>query len=167
MEEIHAMKSCNLSTLTFGACFLTVVFSVCGCDKAKKVGRTSQPDAVTGFAGADLGSIRMINPKAGGPERDPVVAEVLAAGTNATPFLLEMITNGSPSQVYDFFHYEIGDVAHRLLCDIYSQNFLWPVAEGMRTEGNREVTIQDYMAFAHAPGGRQKLQRMWKEYLGR
>jgi len=150
---------------------VAVLACVFGCSESKDEFRPAHEASTNGLAvsssGTDLALIRGIGPKIGeaGSVDDPVVRRILAAGTNATPFLLEMLTNDSPSQVYDVFQYYIGDIAHRLLCDIYGQQFLWPVAGATPVGGYPEVTFQDYMVFVHAQGGRTKLQSLWRERL--
>lgn len=159
----------SLRLVLFAA--LAVLACVFGCSESKDELRPEHEASTSGmpvsFSGTDLALIQGIGPKIGeaGSVGDPVVKRILAAGTNATPFLVEMLTNDSPSQVYDVIQYYIGDVAHRLLCDIYGQQFLWPVAGATPAGGYPEVTLQDYMVFVHAQGGREKLQSLWRERL--
>jgi hypothetical protein len=169
MEKVHSMRRNGLSRLTSSASLLAALCCVVGCGEPTKVKNPANSlppqNESSAFVSADLGSIEMINPKSGGPEADPVVAKVLAAGTNATPFLIEKLLDGAPSRVGDLFQYRIGDIAHRLLCDIYHQDFLWPIANVTPSGGTTQLTWQDYLAFVEAPGGRRKLQRMWKDRI--
>lgn len=164
------MKMNSLSLLVSRASLFGAIFYMCGCGKPETTNKSENipppQNALSEFVSVDLSLVEMINPKSGGLEADPVVAKVLTAGTNATPFLIEHIIDDTLARVGDGFQYRVGDLAHRLLCDIYHQDFLWPVANATPIGGHPQATWQDYLALVGEPGGRKKLQQMWKDRIG-
>jgi hypothetical protein len=169
MEKILTMKFKYLSLPGWRTCLFIALCCVCGCGKPGMENRSeniskSVNGAPESFS-ADLSLVEMINPKPGGPEADPIVSNILAAGTNAVPFLIGKIIDDTPSRFGDGFQYRIGDIAHRLLCDIYGGDFLWPVADATPIGGHPQVTWQDYLALVGEPVGRKKLQQMWKDRI--
>ena len=69
--------------------------------------------------------IEWIDPKNPRLQEDEVVSSIVTLGERAAPYLVEKITDESPSRCPMW--YNVGDVAHKLLCVIY--NRWWPSQE--------------------------------------
>lgn len=169
VEEVHSVSRSHSTFTMFAAVVGVCLFAFCSCHNAAE-GPPRQPHALSNAISAtdalsEIGMIKDISPKIGAPQTDSHVIKVLSLGTNATPLLVQKIIDDTPSQFSDGFHYSIGDLAHRLLCDLYRRPLLWPVATNTPVGGFPEVTFQDYLALVHAPGGRAKLQQLWRDYL--
>ena len=113
-----------------------------------------------------LGQIDWMPAKLGQPQTDPNVIRVLARGSEAVPALIEHLTSTEPSRFIDFFGYSRGDLAHRLLCELYRRPLTWPVSDVARPIGGHgRPTFMDYLAFVNAPHGRERLQDRWREVV--
>lgn len=151
------------------ACALVLVFSLLtACRDSDDSVRT---DPVTAENSAlrsaidELAKIEQLPSKLGEQHNDPRAARIVAAGTNAAPLLVARITDTTPSGVTELFSYTVGDIAHRLLCEIYQKPFLWPVADAKPIGEHPQTSFQDYIAFVSAPDGREKLRRLWSEVI--
>jgi hypothetical protein len=69
--------------------------------------------------------VEWIRPKNPRLQEDEVVSSIVTLGERAAPYLVEKITDESPSRCPMW--YKVGDVAHKLLCAIY--NRWWPSQE--------------------------------------
>jgi len=88
--------------------------------------RNSQPTTAEQVL-RELKKVEYIPAKMGEPQADKSAKTLLEKGTMVAPLLVSHITNDGPSRVFELFEYKIGDVAHRLLCELYKEPFLWPL----------------------------------------
>ncbi|MBK7973217.1 MAG: tetratricopeptide repeat protein [Deltaproteobacteria bacterium] len=113
-----------------------------------------------------LGQIGSMPAKLGQPQTDRHVIRVLARGSEAVSALVERLVSTEPSRFFYMFPYTQGDLAHRLLCELYRRPLLWPVADVTEPVGcHPEPTFMDYGAFVNAPHGRERLQERWLEVV--
>ncbi|MBM3846722.1 MAG: hypothetical protein FJ405_10630 [Verrucomicrobia bacterium] len=136
-------------------------FLITSCTQAPNQSAGSSEQSRHGIVSQNLPLIEGVPPKIGEPHFDRHALAILSEGKLAAPFLMESVTNASPSRVIHIFEYAIGDLAHRLLCEIYHKPFLWPVAEAKPIGDHPEVSFLDYLAFVNSPGGREKLRFLW------
>jgi hypothetical protein len=116
---------------------------------------------------ATVNNIRFIaalSQKAGEPQPDENAIKIVNLGKKAAPYLVEKITDDSPSLVADFFAYKIGDLALALLMDIY-QAPNWPFPDGVIQLPNKYGDFRDYVDFVNKRGARDKLKQSWKMYI--
>lgn len=133
--------------------------------RAAKIQATEGKTAAEVVAEA-LGRIDSMPAKLGQPQTDREVIRVLARGADAVPALIEHLVSNEPSRFVDFFGYSRGDLAHRLLCELYLRPLTWPVADlGESVGGHPRPTFQDYLAYVDAPHGRERLQERWREIV--
>lgn len=94
--------------------------------------------------------------------------KIVELGKKAAPFLVEKITDKSPSKVMEFFHYKIGDIALVLLDDIY-QPPSWPFPDNSVQipikYGDYRGDFRDYVYFINSEGARERLKESWKSYI--
>jgi hypothetical protein len=113
-----------------------------------------------------LQQVKDIPPKIGEPQFDKSAEAIIEKGTTAGPVLVNQITNDSPSRVVDCFQYKIGDVAHRLLCELYKEPFLWPLEGRQPLDPGHGLSFMDYQRFVSGSEGREKLRELWQSRIG-
>lgn len=105
-----------------------------------------------------------LSQKQGEPQWDEHAIQITKLGKLAAPNLADKITDESPSQVFELFHYAIGDVALALLVDIY-QAPGWPFPDGSIQIPKTYGDFRDYLAFVKTKGARERLKQAWKIYI--
>jgi hypothetical protein len=104
--------------------------------------------------------------KSGEKQTDPHAAAIVALGRAAGPCLVAKLTDETSSRVAYGFKYAIGDLALALLVEIY-QPQSWPFPDSSVVIPERYGDYRDYVAYVHVPGARHRLQRSWKEFVGK
>ncbi|HEY6946594.1 MAG TPA: hypothetical protein VI431_15755 [Candidatus Acidoferrum sp.] len=108
--------------------------------------------------------IEGLPPKSREPQTDKYAAAIVALGKNAAPFLVEKLTDTSPSKVVYGFQYAIGDVALVLLDDIYQPQD-WPFPDGRFKIPENYGDYRDYVDFFSSPGSRRRLKESWQDFI--
>lgn len=142
---------------------LISILLVTGCTRSQNQSFRSSSQSLEEIVLENLPLIQDIPPKIGEPTSDRHALAILLRGREASPFLINSLTNALQSRVVDGFQYAVGDLAHRLLCEIYRKPFLWPVANAEPVGGHPQVSFQDYLALVNSPSGREKLRALWVE----
>ena len=116
----------------------------------------------------NLPLIEYVPVKIGEPHTDAHAGAIMSHGKGAVPYLIDCLTNESPTKVIEGFQYAVGDVSHRLLCELYDKpGITWPLEGVTPVGGHPEVSFQDYLALVSSPNGRKKLQALWIETIKR
>ena len=92
-----------------------------------------------------ISQIRGLPPKSGRPLDDANAEAIVALGEKAAPYLVEKLTDASPSRVFYAFEYKIGDVALALLKEIYRPS-RWPFPDGSSRLPQKYGDYRDYVA---------------------
>jgi len=130
--------------------------------KTKQTERESPEQIVEGIY-----KIRILPVKEGEPFEDPYAQKIISLGRKAAPFLANKIVETTPSNWGYTVSYEIGDMAHLLLCEIYGKSFFWPI-EGQRQWQERDRSMPPifvYKELIELPGAREDLKEMWLELI--
>ena len=105
-----------------------------------------------------------LSQKQGEPQWDEHAIQITNLGRRAAPYLVDKLTDESPSQVFEFFPYAIGDVALVLLTDIY-QTSSWPSPDDSIQIPKIHDDFRDYVAFVKSEGPRERIKQSWKNYI--
>lgn len=108
--------------------------------------------------------ITALPPKRGQQIRDVHAKAVLDLGREAAPFLVQKLTDPTPTQLIYLFRYETADIALRLLQEIYEPSN-WPFPDGSEAVPQKYGDYRDYVEFVHSPGARQRLKESWQSYI--
>jgi hypothetical protein len=108
--------------------------------------------------------IEGLPPKRGERIEDEHAEAIIALGEKAAPYLVEKLTDASPSKVVYGFQYKVGDVALVLLHEIYRPPN-WPFPDGSFDIPRKYGDYRDYVKFVNSDGTRKRLRKSWKNYI--
>jgi hypothetical protein len=108
--------------------------------------------------------IEGLPPKAGERPADQHAAAIVALGKKAAPYLVERLTDTSPTRVVYGFPYEVGDIALVLLDEIYHPAG-WPFPDDRIKIPQKYGDYRDYRDFVHSAGSRERLRQSWQEFI--
>lgn len=112
----------------------------------------------------EIGLIEGLPPKVGEPLGDPHAVAIVTLGKKAAPYLVEKITDNSPSLVIYGFQYKLGDLALVLLNEIYRPRN-WPFPDDSRQLPRNHGDFRDYLDFVKGPGRREELKETWTRFV--
>jgi len=99
-------------------------------------------------------------------------ASILALGIQAAPYLVERLTDATPSSYSDFcaVPYRIGDYAEQILGDLYGCTPGLPNRPQMPTVScpsceTAAIPCREYHDFLNRPGERARLQAKWARFI--
>jgi hypothetical protein len=108
--------------------------------------------------------IEGLPPKRGEPIEDEYARAIIALGKKAAPYLVEKLTDTSPSRVVYGFQYRVGDIALVLLHEIYRPPY-WPFPDTSFDIPPKYGDYRDYVDFVNSNGMRERLRKSWKRYI--
>ena len=146
-----------------GAVMLCLLSS-CGEDRAALLPPDGTKAVRVEAAVRAIALVSNVPPKLGETHSDPRARAIVTWGREAVPYLVDQLTNAAPSLAVDLFPLAVGDLAHRFLCEIYGEDFLWPL-QGSQPPTGHGLWRRDYHDFVEDEGGRKRLQTMWVERL--
>jgi hypothetical protein len=121
------------------------------------------PEQVQGIVN-NISLVVGLSTKQGEPQWDEHAIQITKLGRLAAPYLVDKLTDESPSKVFELFPYAIGDVALALLADIY-QTPSWPSPDGSIKIPKIHGDFRDYLVFVKSKGARERIKKSWKYYI--